>query len=114
MNIAVKYSICIAIGVLTQIVIVFAAIGATFAGCGSAPLPREFAFITPYYLLLSKNTTPALIVTTVSIITFLQMPLYGWILADGWAHRRFWIQASILAGIHLVVAVIAYLIYTRA
>ncbi len=114
MSAAPKYVICIGAGILTEVGVFFVSVMATFAGCGSAPLPREFAFVTPYYMMVSKDSTPVSIITVVSVITLLQMPIYGWILGSGWVHHRFWRHFLILVSVHIIAGFIGYWIHTRA
>lgn len=109
-----KYIICISTGILAEAGIFLLAVMATFTGCGSAPLPRGFAFVTPYSMVVPQTHPPVPIAVTVCIITLLQMPFYGWILGNGWVHHRFWKHFFILASVHFLVGFIGYWIQGRA
>jgi hypothetical protein len=113
MSAAPKYIICISAGVLAEAAVFLAAMMVTFTGCGSAPLPDGFAFVTPYYMMVPQKSLPVSIALVFFVITLLQMPIYGWILGHGWVHHRFRKRFLILAVVHIIAGFVGYWIYTR-
>jgi hypothetical protein len=110
MNTVAKYSLCIGAGVALEIVVFAAATGATFAGCGSAPLPAGFSFVFPFYALVPRTLSDSDIGTVVGYATLLQMPIYGAIIAHGWAIGKCERFALWILGVHLAIGIIGFFI----
>jgi len=122
MSAAKKYGFCIGFGILLQFIIFFVTVATYGLFVDHIPLmPARFAFVCPYYMIYFR---PSVEITNVSVgvgliglfvimITNLQMPFYGWIVASGWVHRRLFRCVIILAIVHITAAVIAYYVQTR-
>jgi hypothetical protein len=122
MSAAKKYGLCIGFGVLLQCALFFTEAARVGLFVESTyRLPNRFCFVLPYYMIYFR---PSVEMTNVSVglglvgllvimITNLQMPFYGWILASGWVHRRLFRCVIILAIVHITAAVIAYYVQTR-
>jgi len=103
---AKKYLICIGIGVLVEIV---AAILLVLLAFSTIPvsLDRIVVFVFPYSCYSNLQIAfPLVFASAFSLL--LQWPLYGWILGSGWVHHRISRYAVVLAGFHIIAAVVAF------
>jgi hypothetical protein len=117
-----KYGLCISSGVLLQCAIFFSEVARVGLFVESTyRLPTKFLFVLPYWFIFFRPSVEmtnvsfgvGLIGLLVIMITNLQMPLYGWIAASGWVHRRLFRCVIILTIVHITAAVIAYYFQTR-
>ena len=85
---ALKYAVCIFAGAIIEFIGVLLVVGATFTGEHTAPVPAGFSFVFPYAFVLSPHgDANGFRGWFLIIITFLQMPVYGWIWhADGYGN----------------------------
>ena len=101
-----KYAVCICIGFLAEAAGLLCELGATFVPCGHAPpLPPKFAYVFPLEFIISPHgDAQGFSAALLGITTLMQMPFYGWILGNGWVHKRFLLTLLLLAALHYSLA----------
>jgi hypothetical protein len=97
MSTNLKYGLCISLGI-------FVLIGGSVLCLLFGQLITVSLF--PYFIC-AEHTASNLSCATLIFVTLLEWPLYGLVLANGWAYRRFSKYVFILASIHAVAIVIA-------
>jgi len=105
-----KYFICIGLGVVAEIAALYFFFFAPFVfSLIHIPVSENsiVAILFPYFVIADWQTVVPFWFIGMTASLF-QWPIYGWICGSGWAHQRFKRDAIILAGIHIVSAVVAY------
>ena len=115
MSTGAKYTICISVGIVAELVALWFAMWASFSGHGHASLPGAFSFVFPLTFIISPRAdAEGFRATFEGMTSMLQMPVYGWILARGWTHKAFLRTALVLASVHFIAALVGLFLRARA
>jgi hypothetical protein len=107
MNAGAKYTICLLAGVVIEIIGFGLVFAATFTGEHTAPVPVGFGLIFPYAFILSPHgDADGFLGWTLIVVTLLQMPVYGGILAREWVRHGILRALLALGCVHLLAALI--------
>ncbi|MFZ1074630.1 MAG: hypothetical protein WAO21_14485 [Verrucomicrobiia bacterium] len=110
MSTAQKYILCIVGGILAEIGVPLLLVVSAFALSSiHVQVSQNFicAVAFPFYCYGDVDTALPLIIV-LAFTTLFQWPIYGWILGSGWVHHRLSRYAAILAGFHIIAAVVAF------
>jgi hypothetical protein len=113
MNSGAKYVIGIGAGIVVQLVVILLSVAATFTGCHSAPLPGAFSFVCPLLFLVPGTSGAETLRMVLGLLSFIQFPAYGWLLARGWVRGTFSATLTWLGVAHGLAALTGLWMQTR-
>lgn len=108
MSASAKYTYCIVGGVAVELIVLLIYLVTTFNGCHSGPMPTVFGFVFPYTSIIDPLNAHG--GGPEGLITLLQMPLYGLLLAHEWVRNKLPRAVLVLGCLHLTAASIGLLI----